>query len=206
MPKLKRFRVLLFWISSLAIALASWRFLIGGVEVTMQHVAYHAAQRQLAFYAHVGLAPVALAVMPFQFWTGLRDRRPGLHRWLGRIYAGAILLSGLGGLAMAMGTQAGIVAVAGFGGLAVLWLGTTGYAVWLAMQRDIVAHRRWMIRSAALTFAAVTLRLYLPLLAVSVGLEAGYPLVAWLCWVPNLIIVEWVFLAPRRGAARAVAA
>jgi uncharacterized membrane protein YozB (DUF420 family) len=165
---------------SLAIALVSWRFLIGGAEVTMQHVTYHAVERQLAFYAHVGLAPVSLMLMPFQFWTGLRAKRPGLHHWLGRVYAGAILLSGLGGLAMAIGTKAGAVAGAGFGLLAVLWLGTTGYAVWLAIQRDITAHRRWMIRSAALTFAAVTLRLYLPLLAVGFGFEAGYTMVAWL--------------------------
>jgi uncharacterized membrane protein YozB (DUF420 family) len=168
----------------------------------MPHVAYHAVERQYAFYAHVVLAPVALALLPFQFRARPRANRPRVHRVLGRIYASAVLISGLGGLAMAIGTNAGVVAGVGFGALAILWLGATCYAVFLAIQRNVVAHRRWMIRSAALTFAAVTLRLYLPFLTVGFGFEAGYAIVAWLCWVPNLIIAEWVFLTPKQRSSR----
>ena len=48
-----------------------------------------------------------------------------------------------------------------------------------------------MIRSFALTFAAVTLRLYLPLIPL-LGLSFidGYRAVSFLCWIPNLIIAE----------------
>ena len=56
-----------------------------------------------------------------------------------------------------------------------------------------------MIRSASLTLAAVTLRIYLPLLSVTLGLEVGYVLVAWLCWVPNILLAEWILRRePRR--------
>jgi hypothetical protein len=51
-----------------------------------------------------------------------------------------------------------------------------------------------MIRSFALTFAAVTLRLYLPFPMIW-GFEfiEGYRIIAWLCWVPNLLIAElWI--------------
>ncbi|MEP2716535.1 DUF2306 domain-containing protein [Pseudophaeobacter sp.] len=181
-----------FWVFCFLIALASWRFLILGVEASMSFVAYHAAERPLWFYAHVGLAPVALALMPFQFWTGLRQRRPLVHRWIGRSYGLAILLSGLGGLMMALGSTSGVVAATGFGLLAILWLGTTGRGIWLAMQGRIGEHRLWMIRSGALTFAAVTLRLYLPVLFATMGEEAGYTLVAWACWVPNMVVAEWL--------------
>jgi hypothetical protein len=58
-----------------------------------------------------------------------------------------------------------------------------------------------MIRSAALTLAAVTLRLYLPFLAMSMGFELGYSLVAWLCWVPNILFAEWLL---RRDTQRRV--
>lgn len=204
MPTRQKTLKFLFWFLSLVIALASWRFLIGGVEVTMNHVAYHAVERKLAFYLHVGLAPVALALMPFQFWTNLRSKRPAVHRWIGRIYGVAILLSGLGGLMMALGTTAGPVAGFGFGLLAVFWLFSTGWAIWQARQRNIDAHRRWMIRSAAMTFAAVTLRLYLPFLAMGFGFETGYSMVAWLCWVPNLIIAEWLFQPKRPRLQRAL--
>ncbi|OIQ34455.1 MAG: hypothetical protein BM559_05450 [Roseobacter sp. MedPE-SWchi] len=186
-----------FWILCLLIALASWRFILIGVELSMPFVAYHALERPLAFYAHIGLAPVALALLPFQFRRALRQRRPHLHRWLGRSYGGAILVSGLGGLIMAIGTSSGLVAGLGFGLLAFLWLGTTGRGIWLAMQGRIAEHRVWMIRSGALTFAAVTLRLYLPFLFATLGEELGYTLVAWACWVPNMLLAEWLLRRDR---------
>ncbi len=195
---LKSLRYWTIAILSLVIALVSYRFLVFGVELSMPAMAHHPESRALALYAHIGFAPVALAVMPFQFNARLRAGRPRLHRWLGRVYALAILISGVAGISLAINSAAGPVAGMGFGLLAVLWLATTARAVWLAMQRRIAEHQVWMIRSAALTFAAVTLRLYLPLLAVGFGFETGYLLVAWLCWVPNLIVVEW-WLARRRA-------
>ncbi|NRB19023.1 MAG: DUF2306 domain-containing protein [Rhodobacteraceae bacterium] len=204
MVYVSRFRVLLVWVLCFAVALASWRFLVLGVEVSMEFVAYHAIERRLAFFAHITLAPVALMLMPFQFWTWLRARRPKVHRWIGRAFGVSILLAGVGGLLMAAGTTAGPVAAWGFGALAVLWLGSTGYGIWLAQQGRIAEHQRWMIRSAALTFAAVTLRLYMPLLFMTLGGEAGYTAVAWLCWLPNLLVAEWYLRRPlRRSAALA---
>lgn len=179
---------------SILIAFASWRFMIGGVALTMEHVAYHADLRPIAFFAHVGLAPVALVLTPFQMWAGLRARRPALHRWMGRACAGAIVLSGLGGLVMAFGTTAGPVAALGFGVLAVIWLGCLGMGVAHAIGGRIALHRRWMIRTAAMTFAAVTLRVQIPLALNVLGLpfEDAYPVIAWAAWVPNLLIAEWV--------------
>ncbi len=201
MPLLFTLRLSLFWILCFGIALASWRFVPLGVEAAMGFVAYHADLHPLAFFAHVGLAPLALMLMPFQLLPRLRARRPAMHRWIGRSYAVLVLLSGLGGLAMALGTEAGPVAALGFGLLAILWLGTTATGVWKVRTGDIPAHRQWMIRSAALIFAGVTLRFELPLLIAS-GLEfpVAYTIVAWLCWVPNLLVAEWVL----RGRSRPV--
>jgi hypothetical protein len=59
------------------------------------------------------------------------------------------------------------------------------------MQRRFVEHRAWMIRSFALTFAAVTLRIYLPILEqLPVPFEDGYRAISFLCWVPNLLAAE----------------
>jgi hypothetical protein len=173
------------------VAVASWRFIVFGVEASMAFMLYHAEQRPLFFFAHVGFAPLALLLMPFQFWAGLRSRRPYLHRWIGRAYAIAVLFSGVGGLLMAIKTNSGPVAGLGFGLLAVAWLGTTARGIWLARARLIAEHRVWMIRSAALTFAAVTLRLYIPL-SQGMGwpIDTSYIVIAWACWVPNLLLVE----------------
>jgi len=191
--KISAIRVFLFWFLSLGVALASWRFLVLGVELSMEFVAYHAVERQLAFYAHVLLAPVALILAPFQLWRSFRAKRPTLHRWMGRTYGVMVLLAGVAGLAMAFGTRAGPVAAWGFGLLAIAWLGTTGWGILQARAGKFASHRRWMIRSVALTFAAVTLRLYLlvpPLTGIDFAM--AYQAISWLCWVPNLIVAEWI--------------
>ena len=82
-------------VMSLLVALVSWRFIVLGVEASMAFMLYHAEQRPLMFFAHVDFAPLALLLMPFQFWTGLRLRHPHIHRWIGRLSALAILISAL---------------------------------------------------------------------------------------------------------------
>lgn len=148
-----------------------------------------------AIYAHIFGSAVALIIGPFQFWTQLRNERPQLHRWLGRCY----LLIGVGiggstGLFMAFHAFGGLPARLGFGVLAVLWL-YTGYRAYRAIRaRDITSHRRWMVRNFALTFAAVMLRLYLPAaMASGIAFELAYPVIAWLCWVPNLLATGVLF-------------
>ena len=192
---LNRVRIALLWVLCLGVALASWRFMIWGVEASMGFVAHHAAMRPIAFYGHVVLAPIALALVPFQLWQGFRNKRPKLHRLMGRVYGIAVILSGMGGLWLAMTTNAGPVAAWGFGLLAVAWLGTTSFGISFAMRGDYERHRRWMIRSVALTLAAVTLRLYLPLgFALGMAFPVFYPGIAWLCWVPNAVVAELVLL------------
>lgn len=192
------------WALTFVVVLASLRFAFVAIELAQPAMVYHALERPLAFYGHIVGASIALALVPFQFWAHLRMRRLTLHRWLGRFYAVAILFGGISGVWLAMTTQTGPVAGAGFALLGLIWLYVTGNAVRLALAGDIAAHRRWMIRSAALTVAAVTLRIYLPILAVTLGFETGYTLVAWLCWVPNALFAEW--LLRRDGRHRAVPA
>lgn len=152
---------------------------------------------------HVFGAVVALALGPFQFSRFLRTKRPVLHRWLGRLYLGfGIGVGGVAGLFMALHAFGGTAARLGFACLAVAWLGTGCRALVAIRARDVATHRRWMVRNFALTFAAVTLRLYLPASAVAgIPFESAYPVVAWLCWVPNLAAAELLFNRPRRRAA-----
>ena len=163
----------------------------------------------LGLQIHIAASSLALIVGAFQFWKPLRMRRPTLHRWNGRVYVAACLLGGVAGGAIALYSSAGPVAGWGFFILAVLWVPFTLLALAAAMRRDFVAHQRWMIRSFALTFGAVTLRLYLPIGVMTVGFDTAYPIIAWLAWVPNLIAVEiWLRTksvgARAGGAARAV--
>lgn len=169
--------------------------------------------RPLWFFAHVFGGGAALLLMPWQFLTPLRNRKHKLHRVTGRLYVSAIAIGGTAGFYIAINSDAGPIAQSGFATLAILWLTTTSIALFHAVRRNIPSHRRWMIRSAALTFAAVTLRLYMGvaagILSPKYGIEisTAYVAIAWLCWVPNLIVAEmWLNRGSRRGLVLAGAA
>lgn len=195
-----RLPLILVLVTSILVALASWRFALLDLATAFQSMEPHILARRALFLAHVAAAPIALATGAVQFLPRLRARRPGLHRWTGRLYGVAVLIGGVAGLGLAFHAIGGPVGGWGFGLLAVLWLGITAQAIRLAMARRIAEHRVWMIRSFALTFAAVTLRLQLPLLfALGMDYPDASRILAWSCWVPNLILALWL-TRPRRAA------
>ena len=157
----------------------------------------------VAFLAHTTAAGLALLAAPLQVLPALRRRWPRVHRWTGRIYVTACLLGGIAGLRIAFGTAYGPMAAAGFATLALAWLVTTTIGFQAARAGDVGRHRAWMLRSVALTFAAVTLRLQLwGAVAVGIDFDIAYPAIAWLCWVPNLVAIDWWLR--RRAAPRTV--
>ncbi len=188
---------------SVGVALYSYRYLprIGPMIPDILRNAFSRPWLDL----HVAGAATALLLGPFQFLRGLRARRPRAHRWVGRTYVMGCLIGGVGGFVMAFGSTAGPIATAGFGGLAVLWIVTNVQGWRTAMARRFDAHRAWMIRSFALTFAAVTLRLYLPPVFIfHLPFVESYRAISFLAWVPNLILAELYIrgaFARRRGAA-----
>lgn len=180
-------------IFAVLIALLSFRFLALPMAEAFPVMLSHIELRPTAFLAHVIAASVALALGVFQLIARLRNRRPGLHRWMGRAYVLAVVIGASGGLMIGATAPGGLSAQVGFSLLAVLWLATTLLALAHIRARRIAAHRRWMIYSYALTFAAVTLRLQLPFFEMLAGMEyhAASNWVAWTAWVPNLLVAEW---------------
>jgi uncharacterized membrane protein len=208
------------WIllSSLAIAgFAVAPYLMSSLPVLAEsgaglaaHYADQPAVVLVVFFVHIVAGGVALVTGPFQFWRGLRDRAPGVHRWTGRIGLVAIAIAGAAGLVLAPFNSAGIVGFFGFGALAVLWV-VSGWRGYRAIRRgDVPSHRAWMMRTFALTYAAVTLRVWIPLLILVQVPLAGpggfdgdaafanaYAAVPFLAWLPTLVVAEW--LIRRRG-------
>ena len=98
-----------------------------------------------------------------QFSSSLRKKRPALHRNLGKTYVIAVLLSGLAGFSIGPFATTGWMAAAGFMSLALIWLFTTLNAYLTVRKKDYLAHEKMMVYSYAACFAAVTLRLWMPL-------------------------------------------
>lgn len=155
-----------------------------------------------AFYLHILPGGLALLVGWTQFSQKLRNKRMGLHRKLGFLYILMVMVSGLAGLFIALYATGGSIAQVGFALLAISWLFTTTMALKTVKAKDIRGHEHWMIRSYALCFAAVTLRIWLPLFTGALGMDfiTAYLIIAWLCWVPNLAVAEMIVRRKRRAS------
>lgn len=170
---------------------------LGALRYALPHVPFPAPlpnffTRRIALSIHASCGAIALMLGPWQFLPGIRARRLMVHRYMGWAYASAVAVSWAASLPIASHAQTGAWASAGFLSLGGFWIVcTAGAVIAVALREDFAAHRRWMIRSYALTAAAITLRIYLPF---SMGMhwryEIAYATIAWLCWIPNLIGAE----------------
>jgi uncharacterized membrane protein len=140
---------------------------------------------------HFMSGAIAIVFGALQFSTLIRRKYLYIHRLLGRFYVGAILFSGISAFVLAVNSVGGFYVQSGFGLMAIFWLTTTINAYRLILKGDVRSHENWMIRSYAVTLAGVTLRLYLGLSVVlGVKFVDAYPVLAWICWIPNLLIAE----------------
>ena len=180
--------------------LALLLFLVASRYLSLNPTVYFEEQKAVyiahtaGILIHVIGAMLAIIIGPFQFLPqSVTQRYRQLHRWLGKTYLVGVLLGGVGGLYMAFLAYGGLPAQAGFALLSLAWL-FSGYRAYSAIRhREIQLHRQWMIRNYALTFSGVMLRVWLAILGLS-GFEFidTYILAAWLSWVPNLMVAEWM--------------
>lgn len=151
-----------------------------------------------AFYQHIFFGGIALLIGWSQFSTRIRTYYLNTHRMLGKVYVIVCLLSGSAALYLAYHATGGIISSLGFGMLGTFWLITTMKAYLFIRNRQINEHQAWMIRSYALTWAAVMLRIYLPLSQIAqLDFMEAYRVIAWLCWVPNILVAEWIIMRMR---------
>ncbi|MGH8074040.1 MAG: DUF2306 domain-containing protein [Lysobacter sp.] len=147
---------------------------------------------------HFFAAGLALLLAPLQLSAGVRRRLSALHRTAGWLYVAAILVGGVSGLSLAFNAQGGAASGVGFALLALLWPVVTVRGVLLAVAGDTARHRRWMSRSVALTFAAVTLRVILGVGtgALQLPFLPVYITAAWASWLLNLAVCELILRWP----------
>lgn len=168
-------------------------FQTGLVKVKLMFGSKLSAFWYMMLFIHITTSIVALVIGPFTLSTTFRERNINRHRIIGRIYMVGILLGGVSGLYLSFYATGGLVAKLGFGLLSVFWLTSAYQALNRIKNKKIKDHRNWMIRNYSLTFGAVTLRIWLPLFIVLFGIERfelSYAIIAWLAWVPNLIVAE----------------
>ncbi|MEM6639707.1 MAG: DUF2306 domain-containing protein [Pseudomonadota bacterium] len=102
----------------------------------------------LAAVCHVLLAALVIAGGPLQLMPAIRQRFPRFHRYLGRSYVAAAVLSASGGLYMTWSRPpiGDVISQLGITGDGVLILVFSAFAVRSAMARNFAVHRRWAMR------------------------------------------------------------
>jgi uncharacterized membrane protein len=110
---------------------------------------------------HALAGAIAIALGPFLFSTRFRTRHLKRHRILGRIYVLSIAITAPLAAILQLHTPGGIIA---FGNIVMstFWFGCTLAAYITARNRQLTAHRQWMVRSYVFTLNFVFTRILNP--------------------------------------------
>lgn len=153
----------------------------------------------ICFYIHISFGGIALLIGWMQFLTKLRQNKMNLHRRIGKVYVVSVLISGIMGFYIGLNATGGLSPVLGFTSMALVWLITTTLGYASIRKGNVEAHKKWMVYSYAATFAAVTFRIWLPIMMTSLGsFFVAYQFVPWLSWVPNIIVAYFILRYQQR--------
>jgi hypothetical protein len=154
------------------------------------------------FYVHITSSIWVMAGGVFQFVPALLRNKPLWHRNIGKMYILSILLlAAPSGLILAFYANGGLPSKVGFTMQCIVWWLSTLLAWQEIHNRQWLSHIEWMIRSYAVTLAAMSLRIESYWLYYFMGTKPieTYLTVTWLSWTGNLLIAEVLI---RMGAAK----
>ena len=164
--------------------------------------------------AHFAAGSVILMLGCIQLIGSIRAKYPALHRWLGRVYVIAALITGVGGLVFIVvkGTVGGLMMDIGFTGYGVLTIIAAIAAIHFARQRDFVRHRAWAIRLFALAIGSWLYRMeygFWFLFTDGLGHTSSFDgpfdqVMDFFFYLPNLVVAE-IFIGRRKIATSKIA-
>jgi uncharacterized membrane protein len=198
---LKKIRWIIFALLAIGIGLYPILYLIADQKIGLLNSKSEALLSSLSwnigFYTHLVFGGLALLIGWTQFSKSLRAKYLHVHRRIGKVYVLAVLLSASAGICIGFFATGGIIPAIGFICLGIIWLSTTLQAYLYIRKKDIDRHQIMMIYSYAACFAAVTLRIWLPVLVeIFHDFKTAYRIVAWLCWVPNILVAHFFIVRP----------
>jgi hypothetical protein len=146
----------------------------------------------IGFYGHIIFGGISLLIGWIQFSRWVRNNHINIHRTIGKIYVVSAFISGICGVAIGATATGGLVCIVGFMLGGVIWLFTTYKAYSAIKVKNFKRHEAFMILSYAMCFAAVTLRIWLPLLgSYYEAFLPAYKIVSWISWLPNLLLAYY---------------
>ena len=152
----------------------------------------------LPIIVHIVGATTFCVLGAFQLMPSFRRRRPGWHRWSGRVLVPAGLAAALSGMWMAAFAE-----LPAHDNTALMWIRLLFGSVMLAglvlgltaiRRRDVRTHQRWMARAYAVGQGAGTQALVLGPMVLVVDQPGGTLKASGMAfaWVLNLAVAEWL--------------
>lgn len=171
------------------------------LSMSADHYGPYFWPRRWWLVVHIAGGVTALLTGLVQLWLGLTNRTSRLHRSLGKVYVGAIVLSSIAGFYLALTITGNPPYASGLFFLCVAWVITTSMALLAIRRRNVIQHREWMLRSYAVTFAFVTFRFGVDtLVAQDIAIRDAQGIMAWACWaIPLLLLEPLIQLRRARG-------
>ena len=150
----------------------------------------------LLLVTHIAAAVPCIVFGPFLFYRGLVQNNPRLHRKIGTYYVYGVFYSAVTVIPLAM-SKNHILPQTGFTVMAVVWFCVTWLGFMAARNKNFVTHRRWMMRSYAMSFAFVHVNLTYHLIGIygfmdKVSIKVMQSMVSWQF---NLLVVEFYLAA-----------
>lgn len=156
------------------------------------------AGNEFWFIAHILGAACSLFLGPIQFWKSIRTKYIRYHRLAGKIYIFGSLIAGVAALRLSLifgcvGCRFSLFP------LSILFILTTALAWYAITQKNITAHKQFMVRSYTCALAFVFVRLYqvIPmefLFGVIDDPTVKRVVIEWMFSILPLIIVEIVMI------------
>lgn len=163
---------------------------------------YMFAQFSWLTLMHILPGLVFMVIGPLQFNRRLRTKYPALHRISGRLFVVCSLIIGVTALVMSIVMPAigGVTQATATALFALYFLFALVKAFWHIRQRQVAAHRAWMVRAFAIGLAVATIRPLVGIFYATSRMSGLAPaeffgIAFWLGFVLHVIVAEsWLKL------------
>ncbi len=154
-----------------------------------------------SFYLHIFAGMFCIGAALLQFSSYILKKRRAIHIWSGRIYVMVVLLIGAPtGLYMSFFAKGGLAERGLFMFMALSWFFFTLKGFTSILNKQVLAHKIWMMRSYAMALTAVTFRVYYIILYLfDVPLTLNYEVSLWISVIGNLMVAEYLIYRKSRS-------
>jgi hypothetical protein len=204
----KAFTLLLFWMpvaffSVLLIrnTIPYFSFRQGFSFIQERAILFLQPAYKACFYIHIFAGMFCIGAALLQFSSYVIKRRRTIHVYAGRIYVVVVILLGAPtGLYMSFFAKGGFAERGLFMFMAICWFYFTLKGFTSILQKKVLAHKIWMIRSYSMALTAVTFRVYYIVLYLGdVQLLQNYMVSLWISVIGNMLIAEFIIWKKSRN-------